>query len=96
MTNKQKRELTWVGKETRPKLEPRILLEDKAKSYHAKHRVGENDRFDNRPIFGYRLLALKSLRQDFAGKVKCVHSGCIKRKDPDAGNKFAEYLPYWT
>lgn len=25
-----------------------------------------------------------------------VHSGRIKRKDPDSGNKFAEYLPYWT
>jgi adenine-specific DNA-methyltransferase len=25
---KQKLELTWIGKENRPKLEPRILLED--------------------------------------------------------------------
>ena len=36
---KQKLELTWIGKESRPKLEPRILLEDPAKSYHAKFRV---------------------------------------------------------
>ena len=36
---KQKLELTWIGKENRPKLEPRILLENPAKSYHAKHRV---------------------------------------------------------
>ena len=36
---KQKLELTCIGKENRPKLEPRILLEDPAKSYHAKHRV---------------------------------------------------------
>ena len=28
MTKKQKLELTWIGKENRPKLEPRILLED--------------------------------------------------------------------
>jgi hypothetical protein len=28
MTNKQKLELTWIGKEKRPKLEPRILLEE--------------------------------------------------------------------
>jgi len=35
---KQKLELTWIGKEKRPKLEPRILLEDPEKSYHAKHR----------------------------------------------------------
>ena len=26
--NKQKLELTWIGKEKRPKLEPRILVED--------------------------------------------------------------------
>ncbi len=25
-----------------------------------------------------------------------VHAGRVKRKDPDSGNKFAEYLPYWT
>jgi hypothetical protein len=31
----------------RPKLEPRILLEDPTKRYHAKHRVTENDLFDN-------------------------------------------------
>ena len=39
VSNKQKLELTWIGKENRPKLEPRILLEDPAKSYHAAHRV---------------------------------------------------------
>jgi adenine-specific DNA-methyltransferase len=33
---KQKLELTWIGKEKRPQLEPRILLEDPARSYHAK------------------------------------------------------------
>jgi hypothetical protein len=33
-------------------LEPRILLEDPEKSYHAPHRVSENDIFDNRLIFG--------------------------------------------
>ena len=32
----QKLELTWVGKENRPKLEPRILVEGPEKSYHAK------------------------------------------------------------
>ena len=32
-------ELTWIGKENRPKLEPRVLLEDAAKSYHAKYCV---------------------------------------------------------
>ena len=71
-TRKQKLELTWIGKENRPKLEPRILLEDPARSYHAKHRVTDKDIFDNRLIFGDNLLALKALEQEFAGKVKCV------------------------
>jgi len=72
MAGKQKLELTWIGKENRPRLEPRILLEDPAKSYHAPHRVSENDIFDNRLIFGDNLLALKALEQEFTGKVKCV------------------------
>jgi adenine-specific DNA-methyltransferase len=73
MTNKkQKLELTWIGKDKRPKLEPRILLEDPSKSYHAKQRVSDNDIFDNRLIFGDNLLALKALEQEFTGKVKCV------------------------
>ena len=69
---KQKLELTWIGKEKRPKLEPRILLEDPSKSYHSKHRVTDSDVFDNRLIFGDNLLALKALEQEFTGKVKCV------------------------
>jgi adenine-specific DNA-methyltransferase len=73
MIKKQKLELTWIGKENRPRLEPRILLEDPEKSYHAKHRVTDNDRFDNRLIFGDNLLALKALEQEFAGKIKCIY-----------------------
>lgn len=45
-SNKQKLELTWIGKEKRPKLEPRILLEDSEKSFHATHRFSESDIFD--------------------------------------------------
>ncbi|PBJ27205.1 DNA adenine methyltransferase YhdJ [Pseudomonas sp. ACN8] len=70
--SKQKLELTWIGKEKRPKLEPRILVEDPEKSYHAMHQVSDNDLFDNRLIFGDNLLALKALEQEFAGRVKCV------------------------
>lgn len=72
MSKKQKLELTWIGKEHRPKLEPRILLEDPAKSYHGSHRVTDDDIFDNRLIFGDNLLALKALEAEFTGKVKCV------------------------
>ncbi|MHB8211127.1 MAG: site-specific DNA-methyltransferase [Acidithiobacillus sp.] len=69
---KQKLELTWIGKEKRPRLEPRILLEDAGKSYHAGQRVSDQDIFDNRLIFGDNLLALKALEAEFTGKVKCV------------------------
>ena len=72
MTSKQRLELTWIGKENRPKLEPRILIEDPKRSYHAKNRVAENDSFENRLIFGDNLLALKALEVDLSGKVKCV------------------------
>lgn len=65
-------ELTWVGKEQRPRLEPRILLENPEKAYHAAQRVDDDDIFDNRLIFGDNLLALKALEQEFAGQVKCV------------------------
>ncbi len=70
--NKQKLELTWIGKEKRPRLEPRILLEEPEKSYHAATRVSETDIFDNQLIFGDNLLALKALEQDYTGKVKCI------------------------
>ncbi len=73
MAKLQKLELTWIGKENRPKLEPRVLLEDPEKSYHAPHRVTDHDLFDNRLIFGDNLLALKALEQEFAGKIKCIY-----------------------
>jgi adenine-specific DNA-methyltransferase len=84
---KQKLELTWIGKENRPKLEPRVLLEDPEKSYHAQHRFSDHDLFDNRLIFGDNLLALKALEQEFAGKVKCAFI------DPpyNTGSAFAQY-----
>ena len=69
---RQKLELTWIGKDQRPRLEPRILLEDPARSYHARQRVTDKDIFDNRLIKGDNLLALKALEAEFAGKVKCV------------------------
>ncbi len=72
MTKKQKLELTWIGKDQRPRLEPRILVEDDARSYHADKRVTDHDLFDNKLIFGDNLLALKALEQEYAGKVKCV------------------------
>lgn len=70
---KQKLELTWIGKEVRPKLEPRILLEDPARSHVAAARVTKSDLFDNRLIVGDNLLALKALEAEFTGQVKCIY-----------------------
>jgi adenine-specific DNA-methyltransferase len=69
----QKLELTWIGKEVRPQLEPRILVEDQTFSYHSKFRK-DSDLFDNMLIQGDNLLALKALETDpsICGKVKCI------------------------
>lgn len=84
---KQRLELTWIDKEKRPQLEPRILLEEAEKSYHAAHKFSEHDIFDNMLIHGDNLLALKVLEQEYAGKVKCIYI------DPpyNTGNAFEHY-----
>ncbi|WP_295390485.1 site-specific DNA-methyltransferase [uncultured Thiodictyon sp.] len=46
----RKLELTWIGKENRPRLEPRILLEDPARSYHARHRVKMSSREEEKNL----------------------------------------------
>lgn len=67
----QKLELTWIGKDQRPWLEPRILLETPARSHYAATRVTDKDLFDNRLIKRDKLLALKALDANFAGKGRC-------------------------
>lgn len=86
-TSPTKLELTWIGKANQPRLEPRILLDDFSKSYHAKTRRGKGDLFDNRLIFGDNLLALKALEAEFAGKIKCIYI------DPpyNTGSAFTHY-----
>lgn len=54
----QKLEFAWIGKDTRPGLQPRVLLENSARIHHATRRVTKNDIFDNR-------LALNTLNQGF-------------------------------
>lgn len=66
MNNKQKLELTWIGKDEEIKAEPRILLYDKENSY------GDQDT-ENMLIHGDNLLALKALEQDYTGKIKCIY-----------------------
>lgn len=74
MAAKTKLELTWIGKDNRPRLEPRILIEEPEFSHHASTRR-EGDIFDNMLIHGDNLLALKALETDPAvrGKVKCIY-----------------------
>lgn len=63
---KQRLELTWIGKGREPAVEPRILLHDPARDY------GDPDA-GNMLIHGDNLLALKALEADFAGQVKCIY-----------------------
>jgi adenine-specific DNA-methyltransferase len=86
MSRKPKLELTWIGKDVRPRLEPRILIEDPALSHHAATKR-DGDIFDNMLIQGDNLLALKALELEYAGKVKCVFI------DPpyNTGSAFSHY-----
>lgn len=61
-----KLELTWVGKYEEKAVEPRILVEDKSKSYGDPNN-------ENMLIHGDNLIALQALQQDFAGKIKCLY-----------------------
>ncbi|MDX2287916.1 MAG: DNA methyltransferase [Hyphomicrobiaceae bacterium] len=83
---RQRLELTWIGKDERPRLEPRILLPVAEQSY-ARGKPGDGGIHDNILIQGDNLLALKSLEQQFAGKVKCVYI------DPpyNTGSAFEQY-----
>ena len=72
MATKTKLELTWIGKDNRPRLEPRILIEDEAFSHHADQRR-DGDVFDNVLIKGDNLLGLKALIAEFSDKVMCAY-----------------------
>ena len=68
--NKQKLELTWIGKNNPEydiaNIEPRILEERTDLSY------GDKDT-DNMIIHGDNLLALKALLPEYEGKVRCIY-----------------------
>lgn len=64
-----KLELNWIGKNNQTKLEPRILLEKKERSYSLTNDSSKND---NVLIYGDNLLALKALESKYVGKVKCA------------------------
>ncbi len=66
MQNTGKLELTWVGKYDKKVIEPRILIEDKSKSYG-------DPSSENMLIHGDNLIALQALLQDYSGKIKCIY-----------------------
>lgn len=80
MQKKGKLELTWVGKYDEKEIEPRILVEDKSKSY------GDPDS-ENMLIHGDNLIALKALEQDYAGKIDCI----IIDPPYNTGSAFSQY-----
>lgn len=75
-----KLELTWVGKYNNEFIEPRILIEDKEKSYGDKHTK-------NMLIHGDNLLALKALESKYTNEINCIYI------DPpyNTGNCFDTY-----
>lgn len=79
MSKYKKLELTWVGKDDRPRLEPRILVPNSSFSYGTRN--------DNGLIFGDNLLALKALEFRYSGAIQCVYI------DPpyNTGSAFAQY-----
>ncbi|MFH1534688.1 MAG: site-specific DNA-methyltransferase [Patescibacteria group bacterium] len=72
MNNKQKLELTWIGKNNPEyditNIEPRIL-EENPKLSNCKN----DSNTDNMIIHGDNLLALKALLPEYEGKIKCIY-----------------------
>jgi adenine-specific DNA-methyltransferase len=66
--SRQKLELTWIGKDEKLEIEPRILIEDKSLS-----NTGQDENTENMLIHGDNLLALKALETKYAGQVKCIY-----------------------
>ncbi len=63
-----KLELTWVGKESELKIEPRLLIENPELS-----NTAQDSKTENMIIHGDNLLALKALESQYAGQVKCIY-----------------------
>lgn len=84
INNKQKLELTWIGKNNPEydigNIEPRILEERSELSYGDPNT-------ENMIIHGDNLIALKALLPEYEGKIKCVYI------DPpyNTGNAFEHY-----
>ena len=84
MEHKGKLELTWVGKYDDKVLEPRILVEDREKSYG-------DPRSENMLIHGDNLIALQALQQDFYGSIKCIYIEIIMQSMIQCQGKIKKY-----
>lgn len=73
--SRQKLELTWIGKDEKLEIEPRILIEDKSLS-----NTGQDENTENMLIHGDNLLALKALETKYAGQVKCIYIDIILQR----------------
>lgn len=85
--SKTKLELTWIGKDQRPRLEPRILIEDAGLKYAEESLAASGS--DHLVIEGDNLLALKALESEYFGRVGCIYidppynTGSIFQSYPD-------------
>lgn len=91
--SRQKLELTWIGKDEKLEIEPRILIEDKSLS-----NTSQDENTENMLIHGDNLLALKALETEYAGQVKCIYID--RRKSPgsrpgrhDPGRYYCAFRP---
>ena len=73
MSRKQRLELTWIGKDAAPKLEPRVLIFDTTQSYYSSSPRNPEEFFENMLIYGDNLLALKAIQSDFSEKIKLIY-----------------------
>jgi len=87
VAGKTKLELTWIGKDKREKLEPRVLIEDEAMGHSSTNPDGKSGLLDNLLVKGDNLLALKALEAEFTNKIDCVYI------DPpyNTGSAFSHY-----
>lgn len=70
----QKPELTWIGKDQQPQSEPRILIEDREKSFGDRNS-------ENMHIYGDNLPALKALEPDLQVLMEANHGNiCLYHK----------------
>jgi adenine-specific DNA-methyltransferase len=73
VAGKTKLELTWIGKDKREKLEPRVLIEDRSMGHASPSPTGAPGLVGNVLIKGDNLLALKALEEEYRNKVKVIY-----------------------